>query len=86
MLDVCYGRSERGRYDASACRWNRFLADFSADSDTRAYSPRLRTAAALRAQVRASRVEKVYSRRLPDENRELLSQYLEENNEARRKK
>ncbi len=86
MLDVCYGRNERGRYNASACRWNRFLADFSADSDTRAYSPRLRAAAALWAQVRASRVEKVYSRRLPDENRELLSQYLEENNEARRKK
>lgn len=55
-------------------------------SDTRAYSPRLRTAAALRAQVRDSRGEKVYSRRLPDENRALLSQYSGENNGARRKK
>ena len=86
MLDVCYGRNERGRYNASACRWNRFLADFSADSDTRAYSPRLGTAAALRAQVRDSRGEKVYSRRLPDESRALLSQYSGENNGARRKK
>lgn len=54
MLDVYYGRSERDSYDASSCQWNRFLADFSADGDTRAYSPRLK-AAALRAQVRASR-------------------------------
>ncbi len=65
----------------------RYRADFCADSDTRAYSPRLKAvAAALRAQVRASRVEKVYSRRLPDENRALLSQYSGENNRARRKK
>lgn len=56
-------------------------------SDTRAYSPRLKAvAAALWAQVRASRGDKVYSHRLPDENRELLSQYLEENNGARMKK
>lgn len=86
MLDVCYDRSERDRYDASSCQWNRFLADFCADSDTRAYSPRLRTAAALWAQVRDSRGEKAYSHRLPDENRELLSQYLEENNGAGRQK
>lgn len=35
MPDVCYGRSERGRYNASSCQWNRFLADFSADGETR---------------------------------------------------
>lgn len=59
----------------------------SAQTAKRAYSPRLKAvAAALRAQVRDSRGEKAYSRRLPDENRELLSQYLEENNGARRKK
>lgn len=52
----------------------------------RAYSPRLRTAAALWAQVRASCGEKAYSHRLPDENRELLSQYSEENNGAGRQK
>lgn len=72
LIEVYYGRKVYARYDKSALQWNQFVKDFCEDEETKIYTNRLKTAAALWAIVRDSDREKVYSRELLDEFRDKI--------------
>ena len=69
MLKVYYGESDYAKYDHSVCQWNQFLKDFCSDEFSDFYSNKLKVAAILWKEVRASTNEKIYSRQLLDEYR-----------------
>ncbi|WP_343292343.1 SAP domain-containing protein [Vandammella animalimorsus] len=75
MLKVYYGESDYAKYDNSACQWNQFLKDFCSDEFSDYYSDKLKVAAILWKEVRDSRNEKVYSRRLLDECKCKIEEY-----------
>lgn len=67
MLGVYYGKLDYAKYDHSVCQWNQFLKDFCADECSAEYSNKLKVASILWKEVRDSRREKKYSRKLLDE-------------------
>ncbi|MDO4719580.1 MAG: SAP domain-containing protein [Peptostreptococcaceae bacterium] len=75
MLKVYYGESDYAKYDHSVCQWNQFLKDFCSDEFSNYYSEKLKVAAILWKEVRDSKNEKVYSRRLLDEYRHKIEEY-----------
>ena len=75
MLKVYYGESDYAKYDHSVCQWNQFLKDFCSDEFSDFYSNKLKVAAILWKEVRASTNEKIYSRQLLDEYRYKIEEY-----------
>ncbi|MEL3908898.1 MAG: SAP domain-containing protein, partial [Treponemataceae bacterium] len=68
MLEVYYGKSDYAKYDNSACQWNQFLKDFCSDECSADYSNKLKVASILWKEVKDSKNEKKYSRKLLDEH------------------
>ena len=75
MLKVYYGESEYAKYDNSVCQWNQFLKDFCADDESRKYSNKLKVASILWKEVRNSKKEKVYSKKLLTEYKGKIKDY-----------
>ena len=61
MLNVYYGKSDYGKYDNSACQWNKFYKDFCADPANKDVKDKMKTAAELWKKVRDSQKEKIYT-------------------------
>lgn len=64
MLKTYYGESSYAQYDHSICQWNQFLKDFCADEHSFAYTHKLKVAAILWQEVKASTKEKCYTQEL----------------------
>ena len=75
MLEVYYGESDYAKYDNSTCQWNKFLKDFCADENSRNYSNKLKVASILWKEVRNSKKEKVYSKKLLTEYKGKIKDY-----------
>ena len=75
MLKVYYGESDYAKYDNSTCQWNKFLKDFCADENSRNYSNKLKVASILWKEVRNSKKEKVYSKKLLTEYKGKIKDY-----------
>ncbi len=60
MLNVYYGKSRYGKYDNSACQWNKFYKDFCTDPLNKDVKNKMKTAAELWKKVRNSEEEKIY--------------------------
>ena len=75
MLKVYYGESDYAKYDTSTCQWNKFLKDFCADENSRNYSNKLKVASILWKEVRNSKKEKVYSKKLLTEYKGKIKDY-----------
>ena len=75
MLKVYYGKSDYAKYDNSACQWNQFLKDFCVDENSRNYSNKLKVASILWKEVRNSKKEKVYSKKLLTEYKGKIKDY-----------
>jgi len=75
MLKVYYGKLDYAKYDNSACQWNKFLKDFCADENSRNYSNKLKVASILWKEVRNSKKEKVYSKKLLTEYKGKIKDY-----------
>ena len=75
MLEVYYGKSDYAKYDNSACQWNQFLKDFCVDENSRNYSNKLKVASILWKEVRNSKKEKVYSKKLLTEYKGKIKDY-----------
>lgn len=73
LLDIYYGKQTYSTYDKSALQWNRFVKDFCADPATAVYPDRLKTAAKLWKIVRESDKEKVYTKELLKQYKDILS-------------
>ena len=68
LLDIYYGKKSYAKYDKVSLQWNKFVHDFCADPATANIPDKLKTAAALWKQVRASTREKVYTHELLEAN------------------
>ena len=68
LLDIYYGKKTYAKYDKSCLQWNKFVHDFCADPATAKYPNKLKVAAALWKEVRASTREKVYTHELLEAN------------------
>ena len=75
MLKVYYRESDYAKYDNSVCQWNKFLKDFCADENSRNYSNKLKVASILWKEVRNSKKEKVYSKKLLTEYKGKIKDY-----------
>ena len=75
MIKIYYGESDYAKYDNSACQWNQFLKDFCADESSNNYSNKLKVAAILWKEVRDSKSEKNYSKKLLNEYRYKVEEY-----------
>ena len=75
MLKVYYGESDYAKYDNSACQWNQFLKDFCADKNSCNYSNKLKVASILWKEVRNSKNEKIYSKKLLAEYEHEIKEY-----------
>lgn len=75
MLKVYYGKSDYAKYDNSVCQWNQFLKDFCADENSRNYSNKLKVASILWKEVRDSKKEKVYSKKLLTKYADKIKEY-----------
>mgnify|MGYP000856295906 FL=1 len=75
MLNVYYGKSDYAKYDNSACEWNQFLKDFCSDESSLDYSNKLKVASILWKEVRNSKNEKKYSRKLLDKYSRKVNEY-----------
>ena len=75
MLKVYYGESDYAKYDNSTCQWNKFLKDFCADENSQNYSNKLKVASILWKEVRNSKKEKVYSKKLLTEYKGKIKDY-----------
>ena len=75
LLNVYYGDSDYAKYDNSACQWNQFLKDFCADESSHQYANKLTVAAILWREVRDSKNEKVYSKKLLKEHSHKIEAY-----------
>ena len=64
MINIYYGESDYAKYDNSVCQWNQFLKDFCLDEHSDYYSNKLKVASILWKEVRVSKNEKIYSRKL----------------------
>ena len=73
LLDIYYGKKTYATYDKSALQWNRFVKDFCADPATAVFPDRLKTAAKLWKIVRESDQEKVYTKGLLKQYKDILS-------------
>lgn len=78
LLAVYWQASDYARYDASACEWNAFLRDFCADSKNADCPQKLKAAALLWQQVKASPEPKRYSPALRERHRDWLAKQLAE--------
>lgn len=76
MLNVYYGKSDYAKYDNSVCEWNQFLKDFCSDKSSLDYSNKLKVASILWKEVRDSKNEKKYSRKLLDKYSHKVKEYL----------
>ena len=75
MLKVYYGDSDYAKYDHSVCQWNKFLKDFCADENSGNYSNKLKVASILWKEVRNSKNEKIYSKKLLTEHADKIDEY-----------
>ena len=75
MLKVYYGDSDYAKYDHSVCQWNQFLKDFCADENSGNYSNKLKVASILWKEVRDSKKEKVYSKKLLTKYADKIKEY-----------
>ena len=75
MLNVYYGKSDYAKYDNSVCEWNQFLKDFCSDESSLDYSNKLKVASILWKEVRDSKNEKKYSRKLLDKYSRKVKEY-----------
>ena len=75
ILKVYYRESDYAKYDNSTCQWNKFLKDFCADENSRNYSNKLKVASILWKEVRNSKKEKVYSKKLLTEYKGKIKDY-----------
>ena len=75
MLNVYYGKSDYAKYDNSVCEWNQFLKDFCSDKSSLDYSNKLKVASILWKEVRDSKNEKKYSRKLLDKYSRKVKEY-----------
>jgi hypothetical protein len=73
LLDIYYGKKTYATYDKSALQWNRFVKDFCADPATAVFPDRLKTAVKLWKIVRESDKEKVYTKELLKQYKDILS-------------
>jgi len=73
LLDIYYGKKTYATYDKSALQWNKFVKDFCADPATAVFPDRLKTAAKLWKIVRESDKEKVYTKELLKQYKDILS-------------
>lgn len=64
MIKIYYGESDYAKYDNAVCQWNQFLKDFCIDEFSDCYFNKLKVAAILWNEVRNSKNEKIYSRKL----------------------
>lgn len=72
LLDVYYGNSNYAKYDKSVCQWNQFLKDFCNDPISLNYSNKLKAASILWKKVKNSSSEKIYTRKLLENNLDKL--------------
>ena len=63
------------KYDNSACQWNQFIKDFCADENSCNYSNKLKVASILWKEVRNSKNEKIYSKKLLTEYASKIKEY-----------
>lgn len=73
LLDIYYGKKTYSTYDKSALQWNKFVKDFCADPATAVYPDRLKTAAKLWKIVRESDQEKIFTKELLKQYKDILS-------------
>ena len=71
LLDIYYGKKTYAKYDKVSLQWNKFVQDFCADPATQHFPNKLKTAASLWKIVRESTREKVYTRDLLKELKNL---------------
>ena len=64
LLDIFYGKKTYAKYDKISLQWNKFVQDFCADPATAHFQNKLKTAALLWKEVRASTREKKYTTEL----------------------
>lgn len=69
LLDVKLGKATYAKYDASFCRWNRFLKDFCADPANAVYPDKLKVASLFWKLLRESDLPKVYDKDFIESNR-----------------
>ena len=75
MLKVYYGKSNYSKYDNSVCQWNQFIKDFYADENSCNYSNKLKVVSILWKEVRNSKNEKIYSKKLLAEYASKIKEY-----------
>lgn len=75
MLNVYYGKLDYAKYDNSVCEWNQFLKDFCSDESSLDYSNKLKVASILWKEVRDSKNEKKYSRKLLNKYSHKVKEY-----------
>lgn len=78
MIDIYNHKSDYVKYDNSSCQWNRFLKDFCSDQENSIFINKLKAAAILWAVVRDSSNPKVYTRRIVQDNLEMVKEYCRE--------
>ena len=75
MINIYYGELDYAKYDNSVCQWNQFLKDFCLDKHSDYYSNKLKVASILWKEVRVSKNEKKYSRKLLTEYADKIEGY-----------
>lgn len=77
LLKVYYGESDYAKYDHSVCQWNQFLKDFCADENSYNYTNKIKVASILWKEVRNSKNEKIYSKKLLIEYADKIADFLQ---------
>lgn len=78
MIKIYYGESDYAKYDSSACQWNQFLKDFCLDECSNFYSNKLKVASILWKEVKNSKNEKIYTKKLLKEYEHKVKEYRKE--------
>ena len=78
MIKIYYGESDYAKYDSSTCQWNQFLKDFCLDECSNFYSNKLKVASILWKEVKNSKNEKIYTKKLLKEYEHKVKEYRKE--------